>query len=274
MSAVKGKLALLAGEGELPVAVLKGLKKKGEEPLVYSLGRKNRKRLRALCAAVTDLDEFNLAEIFASLAFCRVKRMLLAGYVPKTIIYGDSLDREASAILDALNDRNDHALIGSIISRTENLGIKVVDYESVVPEMMAHTGHIAGPPPSDSDLKDVEYGRSVLGRILPLSFGQSLVVCGRSVVAVEAMEGTDKMILRAGSISGAGVLVKGMRADQDRRYDIPVVGIGTLESMNKSGLSCLALEAGNCIILNGDSFVSMAENFGISVLGVAPCPSF
>lgn len=270
----KGKLALVAGDGQLPISILCNLVKKGESPLVYSLGEKNRNDLAAYGVKIIRVEEVNLLKIFASLTLRRVKRILLAGYVPKSVIYGNSMDSETSSIVDELEDRNDHALLGAVINRIERLGMSVVDYESVVPEMIAPSGLIAGPAPSEIERGDVEYGRSVLGRLLPLSFGQSLVVCKKSVVAVEAMEGTDKMVIRAGSISGAGVLVKGMRADQDRRYDIPVVGTDTLRSMYESGLSCLAVEAGNCLILNGEAFAKMAGDLEISVLGIDPCPSF
>lgn len=266
-----GKLALVAGEGLLPVEILDGLIGRGEPPLVYAL-RQDPSELERPGISVIHLRELNLVKIFASLALRRVKRILLAGYVPKRTIYSDSMDEETSGIVGGLRDRNDHALLGAVIERVEKLGISVVRYDSVVPEMISRMGLIAGPAPMDGDLDDIEYGRSVLGRILPLSFGQSLVVSKRSVVAVEAMEGTDQTVMRAGSISHSGVLIKGMRSDQDRRYDIPVVGLDTLSSMSKAGLSCLALEAGNCLVLGGRSFERLSSELGISVIGVEPCP--
>lgn len=266
-----GRLALVAGEGLLPVEILKRLVERGDPPLVYAF-RDDPSELELPGVSVIHLKELNLVKIFASFTLRRVKRLLLAGYVPKKTIYSDSMDVESSGIVDKLDDRNDHALLGAVIDRVEKLGISVMGYDSIVPEMMSQKGLIAGPEPSDEDLKDVDYGRSVLGKLLPLSFGQSLVVSRRSVVAVEAMEGTDKAILRAGEISNSGVVVKGMRADQDRRYDIPVVGSETLKSMAASELSCLALEVGNCLILGGASFSQLADKLGISVLGVEPCP--
>lgn len=267
-----GKLALVAGEGLLPVEILKGLIEKGEPPLVYAL-RQDPSELEMPGISVIHIKELNLVKIFASLTFRRVKRLLLAGYVPKKTIYSDSMDEETSGIVGGLRDRDDHALLGAVIDRVEKLGISVARYDSVVPEMISKMGHIAGPPPMESDLDDVEYGRSILGKLLPLSFGQSLVVSKRAVVAVEAMEGTDQAVMRAGAISRSGIVVKGMRPDQDRRYDIPVVGLDTLRSMSKAGLSCLALEAGNCLILGGSSFSQLSCDLGISVIGVGPCPS-
>lgn len=267
-----GRLALVAGEGLLPVEILKGLIDRGELPLVYAF-RQDPSELEIEGVSVIHIKELNLVKIFASFTVRRVKRLLLAGYVPKKTIYSDSMDDETSSIVGGLRDRDDHALLGAVIDRVEMLGISVVRYDSVIPEMISKMGSIAGPPPMERDPDDVEYGRSVLGKLLPLSFGQSLVVSKRAIVAVEAMEGTDQSIVRAGAISRSGVVVKGMRRDQDRRYDIPVVGLDTLRSMSKAGLSCLALEAGNCLILEGNSFKQLACELGISVIGVEPCPS-
>jgi DUF1009 family protein len=271
-SSKQGKLALVAGDGDLPLVILKNLVASGESPVVYAI-RSDWQDIEAYGVSVIPVKEINLVKIFGSLVFRRIKRLLLAGYVSKTVIYDDSADREIKGIVAGLDDRNDHALLGAVIDRVEKLGISVLGYDSILPDMIAPEGYIAGPEPSASDLADVDYGRAVLGRLLPLSFGQSLVVCRRSVVAVEAMEGTDETIRRAGGISGAGVLVKGMRADQDRRYDIPVVGTKTLESMVESGLSCLAVESGNVLIMDREKLSKAASRLGISVIGVASCPS-
>ncbi|MCF4113949.1 MULTISPECIES: LpxI family protein [Dethiosulfovibrio] len=271
-SSKKGKMALVAGEGDLPLVILKNLVASGETPVVYAI-RPDWQDIEAYGLSVIPVKEINLVKIFGSLVFRRIKRLLLAGYVSKTVIYDDSADSEIKGIVAGLDDRNDHALLGAVIDRVEKLGISVLGYDSILPDMIASEGHIAGPEPSASDLADVDYGRAVLGRLLPLSFGQSLVVCRRSVVAVEAMEGTDETITRAGGISGAGVLVKGMRADQDRRYDIPVVGTKTLESMAESGLSCLAVESGNVLIMDREKLSEAASRHGISVIGMASCPS-
>ncbi|PIE55063.1 MAG: hypothetical protein CSA35_02960 [Dethiosulfovibrio peptidovorans] len=267
-----GKLALVAGEGTLPLFILRNLLARGERPLVYAL-RADYSELDLPGATLLPVKDVNLVKIFASFALRRVKRVLLAGYVPKTMIYGSSLDREADSLVSGLADRNDHALLGAVIQRLEKLGILVLGYESVVPEMIVPLGTVAGPEPSSADLEDVEYGRKILGRLLPLSFGQSLVVSKCAVVAVEAMEGTDRTIRRAGGIVPSGVLVKGMRSDQDRRFDIPVVGGDTLRVMAEAGLSCMAIEAGNGLIVEREYFVSLANELGISVIGVEPCPS-
>ncbi|MCF4150658.1 UDP-2,3-diacylglucosamine diphosphatase LpxI [Dethiosulfovibrio sp. F2B] len=272
VSSKKGNLALVAGDGDLPLVILKNLVASGESPVVYAI-RSDWQDIEAYGVSVIPVKDINLVKIFGSFLFRRIKRLLLAGYVSKTVIYDDSADREIKGIVAGLDDRNDHALLGAVIDRVEKLGISVLGYDSILPDMIASEGHIAGPEPSPSDLADVDYGRTVLGRLLPLSFGQSLVVCRRSVVAVEAMEGTDETVRRAGGISGAGVLVKGMRADQDRRYDIPVVGRKTLESMSESGLSCLAVEAGNVLIMDREKLSEAASRLGISVIGVASCPS-
>lgn len=270
----KGKLAVVAGGGLLPLEIIKNLKLKGEDPLIYAF-RDDWKKLESSGYRVIPVEKINLIKIFASFKLRRVKKLLLAGYVPKKIIYQNgALDKEAAGLVDNLDDCNDHSLLGAIIEKIEGLGISVIGYEDIVPEMMAIRGHIAGPDVNAASLADIEYGRKILSSTLPLSFGQSIVVSGLSVVAVEAMEGTDATIDRAGEISGSGVLIKGMRADQDRRYDIPVVGVPTLEMMKKAGLSCLAIEGENTIILERNLFCKKACEYGITVMGIEPCLSF
>ena len=105
------------------------------------------------------------------------------------------------------------------------------------------------------------------------SFGQAIVVADRAVVAVEAMEGTDAMIGRCGALSGRGVVVKMMRSDQDLRYDLPTVGPGTIESMRRAGLTCLAVEAGRTLVLEPERTFESADACGIAVWGMRSCPS-
>jgi hypothetical protein len=117
-------------------------------------------------------------------------------------------------------------------------------------------------------MADIAYARDVAQTLLPLSFGQTLAVHGKAVVAVEAMEGTDQMIKRAGELVNGGILLKMMREDQDERYDLPTVGPSTIRGMASAGLSCLAVEAGKTIVLERDDLARLAREAGIAVWGL------
>ncbi len=266
-------LALVAGDGDLPLEILRGIKNSGAQlPEIFLLAE-DAAPYEELGAKVQKISNpMAIAMILTKMRLTGIRRMMMAGRVPKKSIYSkESLDRGAKKILSDVQDRNDHSLLAGVVRYVEKFGIQVVSYEDVIPEMMASVGHIAGPLPDENQTEDCNYGLNILKILLPLSFGQSLVVSGRAVVAVEAMEGTDQMIRRAGTLSGRGVVIKGIRADQDRRYDIPVVGVQTLTAMSEAKLNGLFVEAGSVLMLDGEYFQREADRLGVSVVGIESC---
>ncbi len=271
----RDKLALVAGEGTLPWEILQGLQRRGEPaPLIYTLeGHEELYRSRGYQAQRVE-NPLAFGLVLSKMRLRGVRRLMMAGRVPKRLMYRrDQMDPQARTALEASKDRNDHALLGGVVKVIESFGISVVGYEDVVPEMLAPQGPIAGPSPSQADLEDCSYGWPILRSLLPLSFGQSIVVADRAVVAVEAMEGTDETVRRAGAIVRKGALLKGIRSDQDRRFDLPVVGRSTLEAMAQSGLKALFVEAGSVLILERPAFERAAADWGIAVWGVESCRS-
>lgn len=266
-------MALVAGDGILPIAIYNSIKAAGATlPQIYLLSSNTSlydaegipyKQIKNPLAVTMVLTKMRLAGI------CR---LMMAGRVPKKDIYSeDRFDEGAREILSEVQDRNDHNLLAGVVKFIEKFGIKVVNYDDVIPEMLAKEGHIAGPIPTEGQNEDCAYGLEILKVLLPLSFGQSIVISNRAVVAVEAMEGTDQMVRRAGTLSRRGILIKGMRADQDRRYDLPVVGVDTLRTMYEAGLSALFVESGCVLLLEKDEFIKEAERLNISVTGVSTC---
>lgn len=270
---MSGKLALVAGEGVLPLEILKSLQHSGKElPKVYLLSD-NIAEYSALGVRAQAVENpMAVALLLMKMRLQGVRRLMMAGRFPKRNIYSEEkMDSAAKSIMSSVSDRNDHSLLAGVVSYIEKFGIRVVGYEEIVPDLFAPEGHICGPAATLEQLIDCEYGLSILRRLLPLSFGQSLVVSNRAVVAVEAMEGTDSAIRRAAQLSRRGVVLKGIRADQDRRYDLPVVGCSTLRAMSESGLSALFVQAGSVIILEKELFMQEAERSQISVTGVPAC---
>ena len=268
-----GTIGLFAGEGDLSVEIARRLSERGSPPQVFSF-REDPSSLEKWALEVTKIGSASAGELLERLRARGVKKLVLAGFVPKGLIFRpDLLDDNLRRVLSSLPSRDDHSLLGGIVSFFESRGVTVLSYRDIIPEMLAPEGVIAGRRPCPDEEEDILYGLRIAGALVPLSFGQTVVVCERSVVAVEAMEGTDETIQRAGSISGGGVVVKLMRPDQDERYDIPVVGPGTLAKMHEAGLRCLAVEAGRTIVLGGEGFRERAEVWEIAVTGVVPVPS-
>ena len=196
-------------------------------------------------------------------------KVIMAGRIPKKVIYCLPLlfDRLTRSVLkEALHD--DHSLLGAVVKVLESEGIEVIPYWQILPEFIASQGKLSERSPTGQELRDIDYGMKILRITLPCSFGQAVCVADGAVVAVEAMEGTDKMIIRAGELAGHGTAVKMMREDQDMRYDLPTVGTRTLENMKKAGLTCLAVEAGKTLILEPEKFFALADKYHIAVWGI------
>ena len=265
---VTAKLALIAGEGSLPVALARKLAEEERPPLVLAL-RDDPEALAPFAGKVIHLRAPSLGRGVREMKAWGAEALIMAGRVPKRVIYC------LSALFDPLTRavlrrslKDDHSLLGSIVSAFEAEGIRVIPYWQILPEFLAEEGRLAERDPTEAEMRDVECGRDILRVTLPCSFGQAVAVAEGAVVAVEAMEGTDAMIARAGELAGRGVVVKMMRTDQDLRYDLPTVGPATIEGMRRAGLTCLAVEAGRTLILEPEAALSLAGKCDIAVWGL------
>ena len=261
-------IALFAGKGVLPVEIARKLSGVQERGLILTLGA-DVDSLTPYAGKLIIMKTPNLGKAIREIKSYGADEVIMAGVVPKKFIYCipllfDSLSRKV--LRRTLHD--DHSLLGSIVEACEEAGIKVLPYWQILPEFIASFGKLSLRQPSEKEISDINYAREILRVILPCSFGQGVCVADGAVVAVEAMEGTDRMIQRAGEISGRGVVVKMMKPGQDMRYDLPTVGTMTLENMHIAGLTCLAVEAGKTLILEPDKFFALAERYNISVWGI------
>ena len=261
-------VAIIAGDGWLPLEIASRLTSWGYPPVVYSFGE-HEGSLSKFALELIELSSLNLGFVIEDMRRRDICEIIMAGVVPKTLMYHHGLhDEQLKRLLWGLESRDDHNLLANIVLTLENEGFRVISYRDIISDWLAPFGHFAGRHPTNEELEDVEYGKAIARVLLPLSFGQTLVVHKKAVVAVEAMEGTDAMLLRAGSLTKGGVVIKMMRPDQDERYDLPTVGIKTLQNMLNAGLKCLAVEADKTVIIKPDEFKRFASDVDISVLGV------
>lgn len=265
---MKASIAIIAGEGSLPVEISHRLFADSRVHVVFSL-RSDNSALEKTASDIIRLESPDFAGVIGHMKSNGIESVILAGNIPKRLIYeSEKMDEVGKQILAGLSSRDDHSLLGLIVSTFETFGIRVLPYRELVPELLASKGILAGREPSEGELDDIEYGKGILETLLPLSFGQAVVVAEKAVVAVEAMEGTDDTIRRAGSICNGGVVVKMMKPGQDERFDLPTVGPETLKNMSGSGLTCLAVEAGKTLIMDRESFCEIASRSDISVIGL------
>ena len=270
---MENRIALIAGEGDLPIVIASRLTDIGNPPVVYSI----REEIGALSKYALDIVNISKPDFGFTINDMKkrgVDSIILAGTVSKTLVFKPSLfDLTTQKFLAGLLFRDDHSILGAIVDFLEKSGFKVLSYREIVPDLLAPSGYIAGRRATKEELDDIEYGFSICRVLVPLSFGQTVIVNKKSVVAVEAMEGTDATLLRAGSLCRGGTVTKMMRLDQDERYDIPTVGPKTLRHMAQAKLKCLALHAGWTLIMEPEEFKAVAEKEGIAVVGVDVCRS-
>ncbi len=180
--------------------------------------------------------------------------------------------------------RDTDSLIGAVAKVLADEGIHLISSTSYLEPLLAKPGVLTRRPPTDAEQKNIEYGRDVARHLAQYDIGQTVVIAESACVAVEAMEGTDAAILRAGEImrslsddaasdtpvlSRSLTVVKVAKPNQDMRFDVPVIGAKTVETMQRAGASCLAVDAGKCLFLDGGSIVETADKAGISIVAAA-----
>lgn len=270
---MENKIALIAGDGNLPVVIASRLTDMGTPPVVYSV-REKVGEISKYALEVVNIVKPDLGSTIKDMKKRGIKKIIMAGLISKTLAFKPSLfDLTTQKFLASLVFRDDHSLLGALVDFLEKSGFEVISYREIIPDLLAGSGIIAGRSPTAEEMTDAEYGFSICKALVPLSFGQTVVVNKCSVVAVEAMEGTDATLLRAGSLCSGGTVVKMMRLDQDQRYDIPTVGPNTLRNMAQAKLTCLALHSEWTLIMDPEEFRCVAEKEKIAVIGIEQCRS-
>jgi DUF1009 family protein len=261
-------VAVIAGEGTLPEEIVSRLSARGEKPVVYAM-REDYDALLEHAGEIIPVFKAELASAIEDMSSRGIKQVLFAGFVPKTLIYRpEMMDCQARKLVNSLENRDDHSILGGIVAAFEASGFEVIGYMDILSDLLASQGFVAGRNPRADELEDIAYGKDIARAVVPLSFGQSVIVNRRSVVAIEAMEGTDATILRSAGLCKKGVLVKMFKPKQDTRFDIPVVGPQTLHLMKRAGLTCLAVHAGHTLVMSPGEFALAAREHDIAVVGI------
>jgi DUF1009 family protein len=218
-----------------------------------------------------------VSKLLELLSAHRVERVVLAGQVKHVQLFSSiKPDGLVRRVLGGLHRRNTDALIGAFVRMLEARGIQVVDSTLFLKPLLPEAGTLTRRAPDAAEQADIAYGRAIAKQIAGLDIGQTIVVADRACVAVEAMEGTDATIERAGRImhslegdastlSRALTVVKIAKPNQDMRFDVPTIGVKTIEVMRQAGATCLAVDAGKCLLLDGNAVIEAADRAQIAV---------
>ena len=198
-----------------------------------------------------------------------VSNAVMAGQVKHTKIFSGIVpDMTLLSVLMRLKARNTDALISAVADVLGDHGITLVDSTAFLKPLMAGAGVLTARPPTAEEQADLDFGYRIADGVAGLDIGQTIAVKAAAVVAVEAMEGTDAVIARAGQLAGSGVrIIKVAKPKQDMRFDVPVIGVSTIEAMATAGATILSVDAGRTLVVDGGAVVRAADGAGISIVG-------
>jgi DUF1009 family protein len=264
------KLGLIAGMGDLPIAIAGEAKAQGYTVFAIALDPLAEKSLSSYVDEIKWVNVGKFGEIIDSLIKYDVRDAVMAGKVPKSLLYKSKIipDLRAIKLLFSLKDRSDDSILLAITKEIEKEGINLLDITSISSNLVIRKGVLTEDSPTENEWKDITFGWRIAKEIGRMDIGQTVVVKNQAVMAVEAIEGTDEAIKRGGKLAGKeAVVVKVSKPNQDMRFDVPVVGLNTLEAMIEVGARVLALEAEKCLILNKDKMIEESKKAGISIVG-------
>ena len=263
-----GNWGLIAGNGDFPFLVLEGARSRGIEMAVIAIREEASPSLER---AAKRLHWVSLGELSRAIELLHsegVKRAVMAGQVKHNKIFSSIRpDWRLAKLLFSLNTKNTDALIGAIARVLEDEGIELVNSTEFLGTLLPKTGVLTKRAPDAAERADIEYGREIARQIAGLDLGQTVVIRDRACVAIEAMEGTDETIERAGRIAGGQriVVVKVSKPKQDMRFDVPVVGRKTIEVMKQAKATALAIDAGRTLLFEREELIRAADEAGIAI---------
>lgn len=266
---------LIAGNGDFPFLVLEGARSRGIEMAVIAIREEASPALERISKRLHWVSLGQLSRAIELLHQEGVKQAVMAGQVRHNKIFSSIRpDWRLAKLLFSLPAKNTDSLIGAVARVLGEEGIELVDSTKFLGPLLPAAGVLTQRVPDEPEAADIEYGRRIAQQIAGLDLGQTVVVRDRACVAIEAMEGTDEAIERAARIAGGQrlVVIKVSKPNQDMRFDVPVVGVKTIEVMRQSHATALAIDAGRTLLFDRDALIRAADDAGIAIQAFAPEP--
>jgi DUF1009 family protein len=267
------RLGLIAGNGRFPFLVLDAARGAGHDVTIIALKGETFPDL-ADVAARPPASPFHwisigqLGQCITLLKEAGVEQAVMAGQVKHTKLFDVRPDWTLGRVLMRLATRNTDSIISGVADVLRDNGIHLIDSTALLAPLLAREGVLTRRAPDEAQRADLEFGYRVADTIAGLDIGQTIAVKSAAVVAVEAMEGTDAVIARAGQLAGAGVrIVKVAKPNQDMRFDVPVIGVSTIDAMTAAGADTLSVDAGKTLMIDGEAIVRAADQAGICIVG-------
>jgi len=276
------RYGLIAGNGRFPFMVVEGARRAGVSLSVAAIREETDPRLEQEVERLTWVSIGQLGKLIRFFKGEGVHKAIMAGQVKHVQIFSGAVpDARMLKMLLKLPRRNTTSLIGAVADELASDGIDLIDSTVFLQDQLPSPGNLTVREPNATERADIEYGLEIAHDMARLDLGQTIVVRGKACVAIEAMEGTDETIRRAGELlrneqksirsrltGGALTVLKLSKPDQDMRFDVPVVGIPTIEVMLRAGATCLCLSAGKTLMFDRDQMISLANKNKIAIVAV------
>jgi len=269
---MKQMLAIIAGQGQLPFAVSAAAKNKGLAVLGIGIKGWVDGALSEKVDSYQELSVGQLGDLIKTLKVHQANQVVMAGKVTKEVLLSQqhAFDEEMRRILTQAKDFSVTGVLGAIGQRLAQEGIQLLDSSLLLQDALCPIGQVTARGPSQPQEEDIRLGVSAARSLAALDVGQTVIVCNKVVIAVEALEGTDAAIRRAYELAGSGLVVVKMAAvHQDRRFDLPIVGLQTIKTLRACGIACLAVQANSTLLLDRSSLIAEADAAGIVIVGVS-----
>lgn len=267
---LENKQGLIAGDGNLPVEMARHAKENGFEVVCISLAKDNFKELKKYCSKVYSCHPGEVNRIEQILKDEEIKQATFLGKVHKRVLLQlHKFDKRAIELLKQVQRLNDDQVMLLIVGEFEKFGITVLDQTIFIKNLMIPSGVLGKHKPSEMQMDDVNYGFWLAKEMGKIDVGQSVVIKDKMAMAVEAIEGTDVCIKRGCKLAKRNaVVVKVAKPSQDKRFDIPAIGLRTLKTMKKYKASLIAVEANETIIVEQEKVVEFADKNNIVIMAV------
>jgi len=265
------KIGLIAGNRKFPLVFSEAAKRKGCYIVAVAIKGDTSPKLKTLVDKIYWIGLDGFRSMFGIFKQEGITEVVMAGQISPHRLFSREIekDEELRNLLNGIKDKKADTIFSSIAEKLKESGLQLLDSTTFVEDLLPQKGTLTKQEPGFSTWEDIYFGLDLAKEIAFLDIGQSVAVKNKAIVAVEALEGTDSIIRRAGKITKGGfVLVKVSKPKQDMRFDIPVVGLNTIKNLIKAGGRCLAIEAGKTLFIDKEESLRLADKKGVSVVAV------
>jgi len=270
-------LGLIAGQGVFPLEVARTARRRGVRVACVALRDQTRPEIEDAVESITWIYPGEVGAGLAAFRAAGVRQVVMAGKVTKSDLFRNPdslrLDASAAGLMSEIGDRKDDTILGKLADFIATLGLQLLPQYALTPELLAPEGVLTRTRPTAAQRADIAFGFPIAKTIGALDIGQTVVVKDRAVLALEAIEGTDAAIRRAGAIAAGACVVKVAKPSQDPRFDVPTIGPGTVAVLVEAKIAVLAIEADATVVLEREAVGRAADEHGIAIAAVRAEPT-